>query len=233
MQIELKSYQEKINIPLLNDIVGFVLDTAEATQTQRAALYRRCPLLHNQENQFQEKYQFLYLGELLERYEERFGMSKQDLRSISLALGFTKDLTTGEMFVGNQRENFLRKVQQSADSDLYLNAALYLLGEGQSGATERELKLTSISYDSTEDLLFVLGLFPDQEKAFLHFKPQLLRLLGLGRTMPIVGNTTAWNWLITWLAPNLKASRGKNPWLARSIQTSIGKTAMEITSACW
>lgn len=136
MQIELKSYQEKINIPLLNDIVGFVLDTAEATQTQRAALYRRCPLLYNQENQFQEKYQFLYLGELLERYEERFGMSRQDLRSISLALGFIKDFASDEMFVGNQKENFLRKVQQYADSDLYLSAALYLLGEGQSGATE-------------------------------------------------------------------------------------------------
>ena len=217
MQIELKSYQEKINIPLLNDIVGFVLDTAEATQTQRAALYRRCPLLHNQENQFQEKYQFLYLGELLERYEERFGMSKQDLRSISLALGFTKDLTTGEMFVGNQRENFLRKVQQCADSDLYLNAALYLLGEGQSGATERELKLTNASYNSTEDLLFVLGLFQDQEKAFLHFKPQLLRLLGLKRTMPIIGNMSAWNWFITWLAPNLKAARGKEMALLRAL----------------
>lgn len=217
MQIELQAYQGKINIPLLNDIVGFVLDTVEATQTQRAALYRRCPLLHNQESKFQEKYQFLYLGELLERYEERFGMSKQDLRSIALALGFTKDFTSGEMFVGNQKENFLRKIQQSADSDLYLNAALYLLGEGQSGATERELKLTGISYNSTEDLFFVLGLFPDQEKAFIHFKPQLLRLLGLKRTMPIIGNMTAWNWLITWLAPKLKVYRGKDMALFRAL----------------
>ena len=210
MQIELNAYKSKVNLELFNDIVAFVLDTTEATHTQRAALFQRCPFLYRQSGQFQEKYQFLYLGELMERYEKRFGMSLRDLRAIALALGFTKDLTTDEMFVGSQKEDFLKKVRQNSDCDIYLASALYLLYEGQSGMTERELKLTSVNYDSTEDLLFVIGLFQDHERAFLQFKTQLLRLVGRERTMPVIGNMTAWNWFITWLAPNLKTSRGKD-----------------------
>jgi len=98
-----------------------------------------------------------------------------------------------------------------------LNGALYLLGEGQSGMTERELKLTSIEFSSTEDLLFTVGLFQDRERAFLNFKPQLLRLLGPERTMPVLGNMTALNWFVTWLAPILKTSRGKDMALFRAI----------------
>ena len=45
MQIELNAYRSKINLDLFNNIVAFVLDTAEATHVQRAALFRRCPLL--------------------------------------------------------------------------------------------------------------------------------------------------------------------------------------------
>lgn len=217
MKIELKAYEAKINLPLLNDITAFVLDTVEATYTQRNELYARCPFLYSRENTFQEKYQFLYLGELLERYEERFGMSIQDLRAIALALGFTQNYLTSEMFVGPQKENFLRKVRQSADGDIYLNGALYLLEEGQSGMAERELKLTNRQYDSTEDLLFAAGLFQDHERAFLHFKPQLLRLLGPERTIPVLGNVTALNWLITWLMPMLKSSKGKDMVLFRAL----------------
>lgn len=93
---------------------------------------------------------------------------------------------------------------------IYLISALYLLGEGQSGMTEREQKLTNVNYDPTEDLLFVAGIFLDQERSFLRFKPQLLRLVGRERTMPVMGNMTAWNWFITWLAPNLKKNRDKD-----------------------
>lgn len=65
----------EINISLLNDIIAFVLDTAKATYVQKSLLQNRCILLIKDapDSEFQEKYRFLYLGELLERYEERFG----------------------------------------------------------------------------------------------------------------------------------------------------------------
>ena len=69
LQTELQAYAAKIDLPLLDSIVAFVLDTAEVTRAQRAELYRQCPFLSMSANggAFQEKYGFLYLGELLER----------------------------------------------------------------------------------------------------------------------------------------------------------------------
>ena len=90
LQTELTAYSAKINLPLLNSIVAFVLDTAEVTRAQSAEPYKRCPFLTPQDGStFQERYGFLYLGELLERYEERFGMNTQDLRAIALAMAYT------------------------------------------------------------------------------------------------------------------------------------------------
>ena len=184
---ELKAYKSKINLPLFNDVAVFVMDTAEAGPMQRAGLYERCPFLYLQDGAFQEKYGFLYLGELLERYEERFGMAVQDLRAIALALGYTRDLQKKEMFVGSQKEDFLRKVRQNAGGDIYLAGALYLLEEGRSNAADREQKITSTEFSSTEDLLFAVSLLQDREDAFPRFKTQLIRLLGTERTMPVLG----------------------------------------------
>ena len=96
----------------------------------------------------------------LERYEERFGMTVPDLRAIALALAYTRSLTTPEMFVGPQRDNFLRNVRKAAAGDVYLSGALYLLDDSRDGATDRELKLTDADFDSTEDLLFVGHVLP-------------------------------------------------------------------------
>lgn len=85
LKTELQAYGAKINLPLLNNITAFVLDTTEATRAQRAELRQQCPFLTQASGEaFQEKYGFLYLGELLERYEERFGMAVPDLRAIAL-----------------------------------------------------------------------------------------------------------------------------------------------------
>ena len=45
LQNELSAYTAKINLPLLDSITAFVLDTAEATRAQRAELHRQCPFL--------------------------------------------------------------------------------------------------------------------------------------------------------------------------------------------
>ena len=115
--MEMKAFEEQINLSLLSDIIAFVVDTIKSDYTHKENLRRRCILLNYdvKSEDFQKKYGFLYLGELLERYEERFGMSVQDRRAIALALGYTRDVTTKEMFVGNQRNAFLQEVRRHAD----------------------------------------------------------------------------------------------------------------------
>lgn len=133
---DIKVFDGIVNTSLLNEIVAFVLDTAGADYAQRKELESRC-IFYDKDasgDALQEKYGFLYLGELLERYEERFGMPAPDLRAIALALGYTSDLLTDGMFVGTQRVNFLRQLQGHRDGDIYVEGALRLLEGSTAGA---------------------------------------------------------------------------------------------------
>ena len=212
--LELTAYRSAVNLPLLNDIIAFIRDASEASPGKRAALRRNCVFLDASAfgGAFQEKYGFLYLGELLERYEERFGMSARDFRAIALALAYAKDLTDDSMFVGPQRRNFLQRVKSGADGDIYLTGALYLLEENP----ELESKLTE-GPASTEELIFAVSLLQNHKEAFQRFKPRLLELLGPRRTMPVIGGMKAMAWLISWLAPQTKTMRGKDTALFRAL----------------
>ena len=130
---ELNALKKQINLPLFRGLMGFIIDTIKADGSQQRILRSRCMIPFSCANgeDFQKKYGFLYLGELLERYEERFGMGRPDLRAIALALGYTSDLTPDDMFVGTQRVDFLKKVQKAADGDVYLTGALYMYYDGK------------------------------------------------------------------------------------------------------
>lgn len=218
-QTELVVYESAINLPLLNDIIAFVRDTSKADSSKQTALRQSCIFLDHDAkgSAFQEKYGFLYLGELLERYEERFGMSVQDFRAIALALGYTRDMTDDSMFIGPQRRIFIRQLVNKANGDVYLTGALYLLNKDSNAVNPYEKTLYETNYAATEEALFALSLLQDQEQAFSRFKPLLLRLLGPDRTMPALGNMKALDWLIAWLTPRIKAVRGKDMALFRAL----------------
>lgn len=228
-QTELKLFSSQINLVLLNDIIAFVLSTSEATYAQKRALSKRCIFLDQDADggAVQAKYGFLYLGELLERYEERFQMPIQDLRAIALALGYTRDIVTDAMFVGSQRTDFLRKLNRMAGGDLYLTGALYLLQPDSGKDAIAEDKLI-YEYSTIEELVFAVSLLQNSETIFPRIKEQLLRLLDNGRTVSVLGNMRTLNWLITWLIPRIKAARGKNLALLRAfaaLPTSFVKPA--------
>lgn len=208
--IEMKAFDGKINLTLLDDIVSFVVRTVNATREQKQALKQRCmfPIRATSASLFQERYGFMYLGELLERYEERFGMSEADRRAIALALGYTRDIATKEIFVGNQRDDFIRTVERNAQGDVYLTGALYLFGEGGSNGPTYEKWLIERQYSLTEELLFVMSLF-EPERALELFKSQLVLLLGPNRTMPVLENTKILRRLVARLFPQKKLLKAK------------------------
>lgn len=208
----LKIYDGIINTALLNEIIAFVLDTAGADYSQRKELTEHCIFYDPQAdgNAVQDKYSFLYLGELLERYEERFGMPKPDLRAIALALGYTHDLLTDEMFVGTQKSDFWRKVQREGSGDIYLMGALSQRSADQYAPTDWPVS-------RTEELLFAMSLHPDFSQAAQRLKPQLTDLLGKGRTMPVMGNEKPLEWLTAQAAPVIKTLKGKDYALLRAL----------------
>lgn len=215
-QTELKIFADQINLTLLNDIIAFVLSTSEANYAQKRALANQCIFLDDQADggAFQKTYGFLYLGELLERYEVRFNASIQDFRAIALALGYTRDIWNDSMFIGSQRADFMRKLNRRADGDLYLTGALYLLQPDSGKDAVMENKLI-YEYSGIEELIFAISLLQNSETVFPRIKAQLLRLLG--SRVPVLGNMRALNWLITWLIPRVKGARGKDLALLRAL----------------
>jgi len=144
-------------------------------------------------------------------------MEAADLRAIALALGYTKQFLRPEMFIGSQREDFLQKTEMQMDGDVYLTGAFYLLCEDEDKAGTMAAQLRSAQYERTEELIFVLSLFPDDEQTLRQFMPVMQRLLGHGRTIPVLGNTRILGWLVVWMQLAIKNVRGKDAALCRTL----------------
>ena len=213
---EMQALSQKINLELFNNLLSYILETAQASNEQRMGVSRSCLLSSSSYDPgaVQQQTGFLYLGELLERYEERYGMPVMDLRAIALALAYAADHLMDNMFVGCQKDDFLEKVKAAATNDIFLSGALYMLDED---TLSWEKALWDNEYTSTEELMFALSIFPDFSEAFIHFKPQLQKLLGKGRTVPVIGNTKLLDWFAVRLIPELKQYRGKDMSLFRAI----------------
>lgn len=54
-------------------------------------------------------------------------MTDEDFRATALALGYTLEHLTDDMFTGNQREAFLQKVAERASDDTYCAGAYFML----------------------------------------------------------------------------------------------------------
>ena len=216
-------FAAQINLKLLNDIIIFVVNAAKANAAQQKELRTRCifPLSPGQPaaSAMQREYGFLYLGELLERYEERFGMTPPDHRAIALALGYTSDITTPEMFVGSQKGDFIQAVRRHADAepDIYLTGALYLIHRKECTAVILEDHLKKWTYTKTEELIFAVSLFPDKEQAFAQFGGQMIDLLGKGRTLPVFGNTDIFNCAFAMLYPLKKQMKARRMDVLRAL----------------
>ena len=165
----------------------------------------------------QNKYGFKYFGELLERHEDKIGAEVCHLRAIALALAFTRELVTDDMFVGNQRINFIRKIERLSKDDTYLKGALYLLYEREERGDKLRAELIHAEYRNTEETLFILTLFENFEEALEAIKPQLLRLLGPERSMSVIHNARLFAWLIKMVSPILKKNRKKDMALFRAL----------------
>ena len=217
----MSAYGLQINLKLLNDIIIFVVNAAKASCAQKGDLRTRCifPLTDNQAaaSAMQREYGFLYLGELLERYEERFSITLPDRRAIALALGYTRDIATPEMFVGSQRGDFIQAVRRYAENDVYLTGALYLIHERESSAVVFEDHLKKWTYTQTEELIFAMSLFPDKEQAFAQFGDRLVDLLGKGRTLPIFSNTDILNCAFAMLFPLKKRMKARRMDVLRAL----------------
>ena len=76
-----------------------------------------------------------------------------------------------------------------------------------------------VEYAKTEDALFVLSLFDDQEEGYRTMHSQLLRLLGKERTLSLPENCGVLEWLVQHYAPYIKSYRGKSDLVLRTLRS--------------
>ena len=216
---EFRVYEKEINILLFNEIISFIAYTRNSKGTndilceiQKQCIWYDAVYRLN----LQEKYNFEYLGELLERYEERFGNKIEDIRAIALALGYGKKLIESNMIIGTQLINFLSKVKKLAKEDIYLQGALYLYDNEKYNLYSEEL--LNRKYDKTEDLIFILSIFYDMKEAILKkYRNDIVSLLGKQKSISVIGNIGVYIWVIRTLYILINNDRKKDIALLKAL----------------
>ena len=215
--IENEAFEKKVNIELCNKLINYIIKISD--NNYRSTLKNisdKCIWFKSLNNvDMQKDFQVKYLGELLERYEEKIGDNINDIRAIALALGFTTESITTNMIVGNQLVNFITKINTMAKDDIYLQGALYLYNNKKN--EQYKTNLLKNHYLETEDLIFVLSLFDDIEKIYTLLKDQIIELLGKKRTIGVINNIKLYSWFINRFYSIIKKDRKKDAAILKSL----------------
>lgn len=215
--IENEAFEKKVNIELCNKLINYIIKISD--NNYRSTLKNisdKCIWFKSLNNvDMQKDFQVKYLGELLERYEEKIGDNINDIRAIALALGFTTESITTNMIVGNQLVNFITKINTMAKDDIYLQGALYLYNNKKN--EQYKTNLLKNHYLETEDLIFVLSLFDDIEKIYTLLRDQIIELLGKKRTIGVINNIKLYSWFINRFYSIIKKDRKKDAAILKSL----------------
>lgn len=215
--IENEAFEKKVNIELCNKLINYIIKISD--NDYRSTLKNisdKCIWFKSLNNvDMQKDFQVKYLGELLERYEEKIGDNINDIRAIALALGFTAESITNNMIVGNQLVNFITKINTMAKDDIYLQGALYLYNNKKN--EQYKTNLLKNHYLETENLIFVLSLFDDIEKIYTLLRDQVIELLGKKRTIGVINNIKLYSWFINRFYSIIKKDRKKDAAILKSL----------------
>lgn len=162
-------------------------------------------------------YSLRYPGEVLERFEEKIGPERKHFRAVALALGSCINILEDDQIIGSQKQDFLRKLEQEAENDLYLSGAKYLLMQD---GKEREGLLRQLSqwpFTNTEEVLFVLALYEDPKQGFMCMQQQLARFWSDKRSFLLFQNTGLLKWMLEEYAGEISACRKKDNAVLRTL----------------
>lgn len=214
------AYQSAIDLTLYHAFAELVTETSQNDEAR--AIYRqiRAEQIWQPESDtstYFEQHSLRYPGEVLERFEEKLGNDLRTIRALALALGYTRSIQSETMFVGSQYRNFIQQLRNTAQRDVYLSGALYLLETDSVRRRAMLDELVSSVYTRTEEALFVLSLFDDREAGYQALHEQLVRLFQMGHTLPLEQNSGVLEWFIHFYEEQVKSHRGKADLVLRTL----------------
>lgn len=212
--IKYGEFQKSINLGLFHATLSMIAHVSEKEDALRQWRRLRNSVIWWECREDYESYfkssGLRYPGEVLERYEEQFGSEISNLRAVALALGFATPFLTSDMFIGRQKEDFLRRLMKEANQDVYLLGARYLLESNPSLQQAMLKEMTSREYTKTEEALFVLSLYMNCTEGFQAMLPQLARLWGEGHTISLTENAGMLEWLVAEYEEEIRKCRKKD-----------------------
>lgn len=226
------AYEKILDLDLFNALLALVVKMSDNKDamleysrfiSQKSLWASRC----NDPGAYFAQHELRYIGEITERFEERIGSRPEIFRALALALGFALPFLTDSMFVGTQREDFIRRLDKEAGNDLYLQGARYLLTTDPMERKQLRSQLAGDTYQRTEDAMFVLSLFDPQEDEFPAMRPQIARLWGVDRTIPLLGNGRMLDWLLCNYKPVIAECRKKDNAVLRALLKLPGQFCKE------
>lgn len=211
-----KAYEEILDFPFFYQMQDLIVRNTESTSKVRETWLffgEKAP-----ERTMEDQYGLRYPGEVLERYQERCGNGRTILRAIALALADKKGILEKNMFVGSQKEAFLRKLRALVGKDVYLCGALYMLSEKESERERLRKMLLEYPFCSTQEVLYVLSVFFTEYSGWEELYPALVTFLGSGRTIKAYGNEGVFSWFINFYEGEIKKSRGKDAEVLKALR---------------
>lgn len=220
---------EHINITLVQDIISHILFSVEdkdMAKSQHETLQENTIWSIAPYNCLYAKYQFQYLGELLERYEERFGTDIKDIRAIVFALAQTASLYNDSMFIGTQKFDFLQKVKKTASEkdDFFCKLALNTLA-GQDNLPYPDI--LKQKYRDISKLVFLLMCCSNLTQGILEHRDEIYDALGSSRSFAVAGNERIYIWFGLTAQKALDKQRGKDISFFRAISKLLSENCKD------
>lgn len=218
----LQIFMEDIDIHLFHDVVAFV--TGVLNDEDQSDLYQKNlrqmiwyeGYNNSVDSSIPDRYHLRYVGELLERFEERIGNDSRTVRAIAIAIALAKNVLNEKMFIGGQMKQFIHKIELMADGDIYLIAALSLLQGNDSESLLREM--ADYAFSGLQELLFAVSLFLPTNQVYDCFKEKLTTFFGAGsRSVSVYGNIELYAWFINNYYNIVKGDRRKDAKLLKVI----------------
>lgn len=161
------------------------------------------------EQKEEDAYTFQYPGEMLERYKEKIGDSIQIRRALAFALVTMSDLQEAQMYVGTQYENFLKRIEREAETDIYLAGAMYFLTSSKKKKELYHERIKNYAYKELAECMCILFLGKGEKEIWEILKELVCSFFEKEREVNIFQNTEMYIWFFRAYETEIKKERKK------------------------
>ncbi len=184
-----KVLEDKLNVKFLEQILRFAYETSDKeVQKSVYAICNKSIFTYADENDetIQSEYDFRYFGELLERHSQKITDSIENIRALAIGFAILENVLPDEMYVANQKNNFIKELETYSD-DMLIKLAL--------DRVKQRDKIVDYDFKATEEIIMAVMLSPEFCTAVDYYKDKLIFFLGEGRTISAEDNGALFSWL--------------------------------------